>query len=184
MDRQNSSSPQRFSLAKFLADWLDQRFTIPGTSIRIGLDPILGLIPGIGDMIANLAGSAIILIAAQYRLPKIVLLRMGLNVALNAIIGAIPVFGDIFSIWFRSNVKNAKLLERYVSAEDRVVDLRQLDFCQRGYYRDCSIVDSDFGCHSLADKTGLECSLKTKIGGLSDPMKNPAAASSGVSKGL
>ena len=119
MDRQSSSSRQRFWLAKFLADWLDQRFTIPGTSIRIGLDPILGLIPGIGDMIANLAGSAIILIAAQYRLPKIVLLRMGLNVALNAIIGAIPVFGDIFSIWFRSNVKNAQLLERYVSVEAR-----------------------------------------------------------------
>ena len=120
MDRQSSSSPQRFWLAKFLADWLDQRFTIPGTSIRIGLDPILGLIPGVGDMIANLAGSAIILIAAQYRLPKIVLLRMGLNVVLNAIIGAIPVFGDIFSIWFRSNVKNAQLLERYVGTEDRV----------------------------------------------------------------
>ena len=120
MDRQSSSSPHRFWLAKFLADWLDQRFTIPGTSIRIGLDPILGLIPGIGDMIANLAGSAIILIAAQYRLPKIVLLRMGLNVALNAIIGAIPVFGDIFSIWFRSNVKNAQLLERYVGTEGRV----------------------------------------------------------------
>lgn len=117
MDRQSSSSAQRFSLAKVLADWLDQRFTIPGTSIRIGLDPILGLIPGIGDMIANLAGSAIILIAAQYRLPKIVLLRMGLNVALNSMIGAIPVFGDIFSIWFRSNVKNAQLLERYVSVE-------------------------------------------------------------------
>ena len=120
MDRQSSSSPQRFWLAKFLADWLDQRFTIPGTSIRIGLDPILGLIPGIGDMIANLAGSAIILIAAQYRLPKIVLLRMGLNVALNAMIGAIPVFGDVFSIWFRSNVKNAQLLERYVGTEGRV----------------------------------------------------------------
>lgn len=117
MDRQSSSSAQRFSLAKFLADWLDQRFTIPGTSIRIGLDPILGLIPGIGDMIANLAGSAIILIAAQYRLPKIVLLRMGLNVALNSMIGAIPVFGDIFSIWFRSNVKNTRLLERYVGVE-------------------------------------------------------------------
>ena len=171
MDRQTSSSAQRFSLAKFLADWLDQRFTIPGTSIRIGLDPILGLIPGIGDMIANLAGSAIILIAAQYRLPKIVLLRMGLNVALNAIIGAIPVFGDIFSIWFRSNVKNAQLLERYVSVEDSIVDLQQLDFCHRSYYRDYSIVDSDFGCHNLADKTGLECSLKSKIGWLTDLIK-------------
>jgi hypothetical protein len=119
LDRQSSYSSQRSLLAKFLAEWLDQRFTIPGTSIRIGLDPILGLIPGIGDMIANLAGSAIILIAAQYRLPKIVLLRMGLNVALNAMIGAVPIFGDIFSIWFRSNVKNVQLLERYLGADER-----------------------------------------------------------------
>ena len=102
-----------------MADLLDQRFTIPGTSIRIGLDPILGLIPGIGDGLANIAGSAILLIAAQYRLPKIVILRMGLNVALNAMIGAVPIFGDIFSIWFRSNVKNVQLLERYLSAEER-----------------------------------------------------------------
>jgi hypothetical protein len=105
------------TMARFLAELLDQRFTIPGTSIRFGLDPILGLIPGIGDALANLAGSAILLIAAQYRLPKIVLLRMGLNVACNALIGAIPIFGDVFSIWFRSNVRNAQLLERYVSAE-------------------------------------------------------------------
>ena len=112
----DSQQSKNLSLARFIADLLDQRFTIPGTSIRIGLDPILGLIPGIGDAIANLAGSAILLIAAQYRVPKIVLLRMGMNVALNAIIGAIPVFGDIFSIWFRSNAKNAQLLERYLAA--------------------------------------------------------------------
>jgi hypothetical protein len=111
------SSAERIAVARFLADLLDQRFTIPGTSIRFGLDPVLGLIPGIGDAIANLAGSAILLIAAQYRLPKIILLRMGLNIAFNALIGAIPVVGDIFSIWFRSNLKNAQLLERYVSAE-------------------------------------------------------------------
>jgi hypothetical protein len=111
------SSTERIALARFLAELLDQRFTIPGTTIRFGLDPILGLIPGIGDALANLAGSAILLIAAQYRLPKIILLRMGLNVAFNALIGALPIFGDVFSIWFRSNVKNAQLLERYVSAE-------------------------------------------------------------------
>ena len=117
MRRQDSPPSQKVLFARFLAELLDQRFTIPGTSIRIGLDPILGLIPGIGDGLANIAGSAILLIATQYRLPKIVILRMGLNVALNAMIGTVPVFGDIFSIWFRSNVKNAQLLERYVSAE-------------------------------------------------------------------
>jgi hypothetical protein len=114
------NSVERIALARFLAELLDQRFTIPGTSVRFGLDPILGLIPGIGDALANLAGSAILLIAAQYRLPKIVLLRMGLNVAFNALIGAVPIFGDVFSIWFRSNVRNAQLLERYVSAQRQV----------------------------------------------------------------
>ena len=119
MQKKDSSYSQKVWFARFLADLLDQRFIIPGTSIRIGLDPILGLIPGIGDGLANIAGSAILLIAAQYRLPKIVILRMGLNVALNAMIGAVPIFGDIFSIWFRSNVKNVQLLERYLSAEER-----------------------------------------------------------------
>jgi hypothetical protein len=114
---------ERLRLARFLADLLDQRFTIPGTSIRIGLDPILGLVPGIGDLIANLTGSVILFIAAQYGLPKIVLLRMGFNVALNAMIGAIPIFGDIFSIWFRSNVKNIALLDRYARGETRRASL-------------------------------------------------------------
>ena len=117
MERQGSPSARRLYWVKILADWLDQRFTIPGTSIRIGLDPILGLIPGIGDLIANTAGSAILLIAAQSRVPKIVLLQMALNVGLNALLGAIPVLGDIFSIGFRSNLKNARLLERHAGPE-------------------------------------------------------------------
>lgn len=117
--RPRSVDRNRLLFARFLADLLDQRFTIPGTSIRIGLDPILGLIPGIGDAIANIAGSAILVIAAQLNVPKVVLMRMGLNLAANALIGAIPIFGDIFSIWFRSNAKNAGLLERYAGNESR-----------------------------------------------------------------
>lgn len=114
-----SADANRLLFVRFLADLLDQRFTIPGTSIRVGLDPILGLIPGIGDALANIAGSAILVIAVQLNVPKIVLIRMGLNLAANALIGAIPVFGDIFSIWFRSNAKNADLLERYAGSEAR-----------------------------------------------------------------
>jgi hypothetical protein len=109
--------------ARLLADLLDQSFTIPGTDIRVGLDPILDLIPGAGDVIANLAGSLILVIAARLRVPKIVLARMGLNVALNALIGAIPVAGAVFSIWFRSNAMNAALLERYAAAEGRSATL-------------------------------------------------------------
>ena len=115
----NDLAGQQLWVARFLAELLDHRFVIPGTSIRIGLDPILGLVPGIGDLLANLTGSAILFIAAQFNLPKIVLLRMGLNIAINALIGAIPILGDIFSIWFRSNVKNVQLLEHYASGPRR-----------------------------------------------------------------
>jgi Domain of unknown function (DUF4112) len=111
----SADASPRLAFASFLAELLDQRFTIPGTSIRVGLDPIIGLIPGVGDTLANLAGSVILLIGAQFHLPKVVLLRMALNVALNTLIGAIPVVGDLFSIWFRSNVRNVRLLERYAT---------------------------------------------------------------------
>lgn len=104
---------RKFELAKNLAEILDRRFTIPGTSIRIGLDPILGLIPGVGDALAGLAGSVILVVAAQSQLPKIVLIRMSLNIAINSVVGAIPILGDLFSVWFKSNVKNVELLERY-----------------------------------------------------------------------
>jgi hypothetical protein len=114
---QNKRAPERsegLRFARFLADLLDQRFTIPGTSIRIGLDPIISLIPGIGDLLANLTGSLILLVAAQLGVPKIVIARMGANVAFNTLIGAIPLFGDILSIWFRSNVRNVELLQQYL----------------------------------------------------------------------
>lgn len=110
---------QRHDIARFLADILDRQFIIPGTSIRIGLDPILGLIPGVGDTIASLVGSAILFIAAQSQLPKIVLVRMGLNIAINGIVGAIPILGDLFSVWFKSNVRNVELLERHARSTRR-----------------------------------------------------------------
>src|SRR4029453_12005565 len=105
--------------ASFLADLLYQRFTIPGKSIRIGLDPIISLIPGIGDLIANLTGSLILVIAAQLGVPKVILVRMGINIAINTVIGAIPIFGDIISIWFRSNVRNVDLLERSLGKQSK-----------------------------------------------------------------
>ena len=140
----SDQAAQRLWIARYLAELLDRRFTIPGTSIRIGLDPILGLVPGVGDLLANLTGSAILFIAAQFNIPKIVLLRMGLNIAINAMIGAIPIFGDIFSIWFRSNVKNVQLLERYAGGPRQHLDSGGLVVCHRS---DCRTADHYF-CHS------------------------------------
>ena len=110
---------KNFEIAKYVANLLDRRFTIPGTSIRIGLDPIVGLIPGVGDTIASLAGTFILFLAAQAQLPKIVLVRMSLNIALNGMIGAIPILGDLFSVWFKSNVRNVELLEQYAVGDRR-----------------------------------------------------------------
>ncbi len=103
------------AFADFIAQLLDSAFCIPGTRIRIGLDPLLGLIPGVGDVIANLIGSSILFLAAQLQVPKIVMTRMALNLGINTVIGAIPGIGDLFSIWFRSNEKNAQLLRRYTT---------------------------------------------------------------------
>ena len=87
------------------------------------MDPIVSLIPGIGDLLANLTGSLILLIAAQLGVPKIALARMGINVGINTILGAVPIFGDIISIWYRSNVRNVELLERYLARQSNRVEL-------------------------------------------------------------
>lgn len=102
------------AFARLLAQVLDRSIRLPGTDIRIGLDPILGLIPGFGDAVASLAGSMILFLAAQSHVPKIVLVRMSVNIALNGLIGSIPVFGDVFSVWFQSNIRNVELLERHL----------------------------------------------------------------------
>jgi hypothetical protein len=100
-------------LAQTLGRLLDASFTIPGTTVKCGLDPLLGLIPGIGDIISNAIGSSLLFLATKAGVPRIVILRMSLNIAINMIVGAIPVFGDLFSIWFKSNLHNAQLLHRH-----------------------------------------------------------------------
>lgn len=104
-------------LADLLADILDRAVPIPGTRFRIGLDPLLGLIPGIGDTIVNLIGSGILFLGARLQLPRIVLVRMSVNVLLNGTLGAVPLLGDLFSVWFQSNARNAALLRKYTRAE-------------------------------------------------------------------
>jgi hypothetical protein len=108
------------SMAKAIATLLDTAFYLPGTSIRIGLDPIIGLIPGFGDALAGVLGSSLLFLGAQIGLPRIVLARMSLNVFLNAALGAIPGIGDLFSFWFKSNMRNLALIQRYTPGTQRV----------------------------------------------------------------
>ena len=101
--------------AELLAKILDTTVKIPGTPFYVELDPLLGLIPGIGDMLANLIGTIILVLAARLHVPQTVVTRMSLNLLINGAVGAIPIIGDLFSIWFRSHARNAELLRRAAS---------------------------------------------------------------------
>jgi len=98
--------------AELLAKVLDTTVRIPGTSLYLGLDPLIGLIPGIGDVLANLIGTVILGMAARLEVPRIFITRMSLNLLINGVVGAVPILGDLFSVWFRSNSRNADLLRQ------------------------------------------------------------------------
>jgi hypothetical protein len=111
----SSTDPQREALvamAELLAKILDTTVKIPGTPFYLGLDPLLGLIPGLGDILANLIGTVILILAARLQVPRVVITRMSVNLLINGTVGAIPIVGDLFSVWFRSHARNADLLRR------------------------------------------------------------------------
>jgi len=95
------------------ATLMDEQFQIPGLGTRIGLDALLGFVPGIGDAGGALLSSWIVLGALRHHVPAIHILRMVLNVALDTMVGAVPVLGDIFDILFKENVDNVALILRY-----------------------------------------------------------------------
>ena len=96
-----------------LSQLLDNAFAIPGTRFRIGLDGIIGLIPGIGDAAGAVLSIYVIAQAARLGLPVSALLRMVGNVALETVVGAVPIVGDIFDIVWKANTKNMALLRRH-----------------------------------------------------------------------
>ena len=100
-------------IAQALGQLLDSSLTIPGTKIKVGLDPLIGLIPGIGDLISNGIGSSLLFLATKAGVPRIVILRMSMNIVINMVVGAIPIVGDLFSIWFKSNLQNAQILHKH-----------------------------------------------------------------------
>ena len=105
--------------AELLAKVLDTTVRIPWTSLYLGLDPLIGLIPGIGDVLANLIGTVILGMAARLEVPRIVMTRMSLNLLINGVVGAVPILGDLFSVWFRSNSRNADLLRQAATQSAR-----------------------------------------------------------------
>jgi hypothetical protein len=105
-----------------LAGVLDDIFHIPGTKIRFGLDPIVGLVPGLGDIITGLLSFLIVFAAWQRGLPKIAISRMIANIAIDTLLGSIPIVGDVFDTVWKSNRMNYNLLVRYrVGARRRLL---------------------------------------------------------------
>lgn len=92
---------------------LDSAFQVPGTKLRFGLDPILGLIPGLGDLTTPVFAALLLLHAVRMRIPRIVQLRMLINAAIDLLIGLVPVVGDLFDFGWKANVRNLALLERH-----------------------------------------------------------------------
>ncbi len=98
-----------------LATLLDARFRVPGTNIRFGLDPILSLVPGIGDLASPAFAVALLVQAVYQGVPRVIVVRMLLNALIDALIGAIPVVGVVGDIFYRANLRNLALLERYAT---------------------------------------------------------------------
>ena len=108
---------QRLATLRRISELLDSAFVIPGTSYRIGLDPIIGLIPMVGDLASPIFTIALLWQAYDLGIPKVVQLRMIFNAATDALVGAIPVAGDLFDFGWKSNQWNLALLELHAYEE-------------------------------------------------------------------
>lgn len=97
-----------------MTSWLDDRFVIPGTGIRFGLDPVLGLIPGIGDTVSTAFTALLIGHAQRHGLPGSAKAKMLWNLALDWVVGSIPLVGDLFDIGFRANRRNFDIIKRHL----------------------------------------------------------------------
>jgi len=110
-----------------LAELLDTQFTLPGTSIRFGMDSIIGLIPGVGDAAGLLASVYILSRLERLGLSRAVRIQMIANIAIDTLVGAVPIFGDVFDVAFRANRRNVALARRVLEKSGRVpitIDLK------------------------------------------------------------
>ena len=115
--------PTKVQIARELevvARFMDNQFAVPFLEWRFGMNAIIDLIPGVGDIATTLVAIYVLISAVRYRVPKITLLRMGVNIAIYFLVGLIPWVGDLFDVWWKPNIRNLKLLSSRatVSAED------------------------------------------------------------------
>lgn len=105
---------QTLQRVRWLAQFLDNRFVIPGTRIRLGWDAVIGLAPGVGDLATTALAAYVVYLARELGAPRRLLTRMACNVAMDFVGGSVPVVGNLFDVAFRANLKNLRLLERFL----------------------------------------------------------------------
>jgi hypothetical protein len=102
-----------------LAWWLDSSIPVPGTRFRFGLDALIGLVPGVGDVVGLAISSYIVAQAARLGAPRALLARMATNIGIETIVGAVPLLGDLFDAAWKANQRNVRLLDEYVRSPVR-----------------------------------------------------------------
>lgn len=112
------SHAPRLKRMRQLSRVLDSAIIIPGTKQRMGLDPILGLIPGGGDTVSAALSAYIIIEAALMGLPRAALVRMVVNLVLDTIVGTLPILGDIFDVFSKANLRNMQIVENYAKSPE------------------------------------------------------------------
>ncbi len=113
----SSQTTARLKRVRLLSRLLDEQFRIPGTTYRVGLDGLLGLIPGVGDVAGALLSTYILYEAIRLGAPRTLLLRMAANIGMDTVVGGIPVVGDIFDMAWKANKKNSALLHAYLASQ-------------------------------------------------------------------
>ena len=120
----------RLSGARALAHLLDDGIRIPVVGVRFGLDPVIGLIPGLGDFAGAIMSGYVVVLGARLGAPNSVILRMIGNVAVDTVGGSVPLLGDLFDIGFKSNIRNVALLDRWIGepGQTRAASRRAIGF--------------------------------------------------------
>ena len=110
---------ERIARLEALANLLDTAILIPGTNVRFGIDALIGLVPGIGDVVTTLMSLYLVKEARALGAPRHLILRMLGNVALDGLVGVVPLAGDVFDVMWRANRRNMKLLRGWIEKSER-----------------------------------------------------------------
>jgi Domain of unknown function (DUF4112) len=106
--------PRSLERLRRLGNLLDNSIPVPGTGFRFGWDTVIGLVPGVGDLLSGALSLYIVAEAARLGVPRSLLLRMGYNVAVDAVVGSVPLLGDLFDAGYKANLRNLALVQQHV----------------------------------------------------------------------